>query len=216
MQQFVRTVNTTEAFKLKLEHLEREYKIRLQSIKEEISLKEAELSKYSLVGVGGQLGGGLLKFIAWLVMIVGVLLLVVAVGVAIEKEPFAIMLFAFAIVAIMFAAAMFAKSSAIRREAEEKQEEVQQISEDIEMELEQLRKELRTMEHYYHDEMIKQKLVYEQHMLNQQDLIEQEVSVLRQSGPNTATVADDSKECPQCAEMVKARAKICRFCNYNF
>ncbi len=25
-----------------------------------------------------------------------------------------------------------------------------------------------------------------------------------------------SKKCPQCAELVKAEAKICRFCNYEF
>ena len=26
----------------------------------------------------------------------------------------------------------------------------------------------------------------------------------------------DKKECPMCAETIKARAKICRFCNYKF
>lgn len=26
----------------------------------------------------------------------------------------------------------------------------------------------------------------------------------------------DQKECPRCAEMVKARAKICRFCTHEF
>ncbi len=26
----------------------------------------------------------------------------------------------------------------------------------------------------------------------------------------------DEKTCPQCAEQVKAQAKICRFCNYSF
>lgn len=27
---------------------------------------------------------------------------------------------------------------------------------------------------------------------------------------------EDEKECPQCAEMVKFRAKMCRFCRYEF
>lgn len=27
---------------------------------------------------------------------------------------------------------------------------------------------------------------------------------------------DNEKECPQCAEMVKSKAKICRFCRYEF
>lgn len=26
----------------------------------------------------------------------------------------------------------------------------------------------------------------------------------------------DSKSCPQCAEMVKSEARICRYCNYKF
>src|SRR5690606_23682522 len=113
MQQFIRTVNTTEAFKMKLDHLEREYKIKVQSIKEEISLKESELTRYNFVGVGGQLGGGLLKFIAWIIMIVGVILLASGIVVAIEKEPLAVMLLAFAIIAVMVATFMLIKGSAI-------------------------------------------------------------------------------------------------------
>ena len=26
----------------------------------------------------------------------------------------------------------------------------------------------------------------------------------------------DSKKCPQCAEIVKAEARVCRFCNHTF
>ncbi len=54
--------------------MEREYKIKLQSIKEEIAQKESELTKYSLTGVGGQLGGGILRFIGWVVLIVSVMI----------------------------------------------------------------------------------------------------------------------------------------------
>lgn len=27
---------------------------------------------------------------------------------------------------------------------------------------------------------------------------------------------DDAKECPQCAEVIRAKAKVCRFCGYSF
>ena len=34
--------------------------------------------------------------------------------------------------------------------------------------------------------------------------------------PEKTISIDDNKKCPQCAEIVKAEAKICRFCNYQF
>jgi uncharacterized membrane protein YhdT len=30
------------------------------------------------------------------------------------------------------------------------------------------------------------------------------------------TIEDETKKCPRCAEMVKAEAKVCRFCGHNF
>lgn len=69
------------------------------------------------------------------------------------------------------------------------------------------------MEAKYQSEMNKQKDIFQQHMLNQQELIEQEVLIIQHTA---ATTSDDSKECPQCAEIVKAKAKLCRFCNYKF
>jgi hypothetical protein len=39
-------------------------------------------------------------------------------------------------------------------------------------------------------------------------------------GPNNYVNEDDyyeeEKECPECAEYVKMKAKICRFCGYSF
>ena len=33
---------------------------------------------------------------------------------------------------------------------------------------------------------------------------------------NTESISEDTKECPMCAETVKAKAKICRFCRHVF
>ena len=41
---------------------------------------------------------------------------------------------------------------------------------------------------------------------------------LRESAvaPQAASLAGDEKTCPQCAEQVKAAAKVCRFCGHSF
>lgn len=41
---------------------------------------------------------------------------------------------------------------------------------------------------------------------------------LQQESVKTDSVcpSDDTKECPQCAEVIKAKAKVCRFCGYSF
>jgi predicted RNA-binding Zn-ribbon protein involved in translation (DUF1610 family) len=216
MQQFVRTVNTTEAFKMKLEHLEREYKIKLQSIKDEIEQKERELGKLEAAGVGGQLGGGFLRFLGWVGIIAAALACVMGIALWKEESALAVLFFTFMVIVLIVGIVMLAKGSAIKNEALRKQDEAQRLRKPIEMELERLRAELRSIEQYYQDEMIKQKLLYEQHMLNQQELIEQEVSAIRNTDRDTDTATENSKECPQCAETVKLRAKICRFCGHHF
>jgi len=48
--------------------------------------------------------------------------------------------------------------------------------------------------------------------------IEQEIDALDNSPGFTAEPkpSSEEKECPMCAEMVKAKAKICRFCRHEF
>jgi hypothetical protein len=219
MQPFVRTVNTTDAFRIKLEHLEREYKIKLQSIKEEIAQQETERNRLEMAGVGGQWRGGFLRLIGWLGTLIGVLAAVLGGAVLVSESPgeraYAILIFTFALILLVLGVIFIAKGSAIQKEESRKQEEALIRQNAVETELERLREELRGMEQYYQDEMIKQKLLYERHMLNQQELIEQEVAAIKQTEP-FADAAAEWKECPQCAETVKLKAKICRFCGYSF
>ncbi|WP_230192606.1 zinc ribbon domain-containing protein [Paenibacillus sp. CECT 9249] len=216
LQKFVRTVNTSDAFKMKLDHLEREYKIKMQSIKEEIAQKESELSKYNMTGVGGQLGGGFLRVIGWAVVIFSLLVFLMGFTLVRTDGSVAMVILFIAVVILIIGIVLIAKGASIRNTALSRQQEVQELSHSLETELEQLRDEMQNMEQYYQDEMVKQKLWYEQHMLNQQELLEQEVSAIRQADPATANIVDDTKECPQCAETVKAKARICRFCHYEF
>jgi len=47
--------------------------------------------------------------------------------------------------------------------------------------------------------------------------LERRKMLLEQGNEITAiSTENNSKECPRCAEIVKLRAKVCRFCNYEF
>lgn len=35
-------------------------------------------------------------------------------------------------------------------------------------------------------------------------------------GPGTVVASPELKKCPQCAELVRSEAKVCRFCKHNF
>lgn len=208
MQQFVRTINTSDAFKMKLEQLEREYRIKLESINKDIRLKEQELDRYRNVGIGGELGSG---------FIIGSLACLIGIMMATGNSRSDVLLFGmiFCVVGVfcMILGAIFrGKGLSIRRTAMEKQMEAERHCAAIESELVKLRDELKHLEDYYQAEMSHQRQLYERHMLNQQELIEQEVSAIQQHSVSAA----DTKECPKCAELVKARAKICRFCGHGF
>jgi hypothetical protein len=43
-----------------------------------------------------------------------------------------------------------------------------------------------------------------------------ETPSVQQSEPKSVETGTETKECPQCAERVLARARICRFCRYDF
>jgi len=217
LQQFVRTINTSDAFKMKLEQLEREYRIKLESINNDIRLKEQELNRYRNVGIGGEMGGGFLLLLSWAGFIAGVLACLIGFMMATEDSRSDVKLFGmiFCVVGVfcMILGIFFRrKGLSIRRTAMEKQKEAARHCEAIESELAKLREELKRLEDYYQAEMSHQRQLYERHMLNQQELIEQEVSAIQQHSVSTA----DTKECPKCAELVKARAKICRFCGHEF
>ncbi|MFD2370911.1 zinc ribbon domain-containing protein [Brevibacillus sp. GCM10020057] len=217
MQQFVRTINTSDAFKMKLEQLEREYRIKLESINNDIRLKEQELDRYRKVGIGGELGGGFLLLLSWIGFIIGSLATMIGIMMASEESrsdvlAVGMIMCVVGVFCIILGAIFRVKGLSIRRTAMEKQKEAAKHCEAIESELAKLREELKHLENYYQAEMSHQRQLYERHMLNQQELIEQEVSAIQHHSASTA----DMKECPKCAEIVKARAKICRFCGHEF
>ena len=76
-------------------------------------------------------------------------------------------------------------------------EELQQLIAQVESELKKYKNEMRSI------------------------ILEQERDIKEEKDENitddfTFSESQDTKECPMCAETVKAKAKICRFCGYKF
>ena len=217
MQQYVRTINTSDAFKIKLEQLEREYRIKLESINHDIRSKERELDRYRTVGIGGELGGGFLILLSWIAFIIGALAALIGVpllfdGSRSDLVMLGVIICFVSVICVILGIAFRTKGLSVRKTALKKQEQAAAHCESLESELAALREELKHLEDYYQAEMNRQRQLYERHMLNQQELIEQEVMAIQRHSEPTS----DTKECPKCAELVKARAKICRFCGHEF
>jgi DNA repair exonuclease SbcCD ATPase subunit len=218
MQQFVRTVNTTDAFKMKLEQLEKEYERKVEPIKTKIKALNKEIQSLSDVGTGAGIGGGIVKFLGTaLAVIFGIILAIGIIVSAMENETIEgddIAVIIFVVIGFIVGLIIRYRGNAIITRADQRRAEAEQKQANLRVQMEQLEKSIK--EHYaaYQEELRVQETVYQQHMLNQQELIEQEVQAMNQTA--AAASSDDHKECPQCAEIIKAKAKICRFCHYKF
>ncbi|WP_159887557.1 zinc ribbon domain-containing protein [Paenibacillus puerhi] len=215
MQQFIRTVNTTDAFKMKMEQLEREYHLKLQQIDKELAALDTELDRNAVKGVGGELGGGFLRFISWIAFILGtiasfVVLLVLSEG--IDDMPLFLIMVAFSLLMFVLGGIWRSKGTGMLIRATAKQDAAEAIIQQLEAEIAKLRVTRKQLEEHHQAEMLEQKDIFQQHMLNQQELIQHEVETIQR----TSGEIQDTKECPQCAETIKVKAKICRFCSYQF
>ncbi|GGG06948.1 zinc ribbon domain-containing protein [Paenibacillus aceti] len=219
MQQFIRTINTSDAFKIKMEQLEKDLKLKTEPMKAKLKSLEKEYEQCKAVALGTEVGGGLLGFFGSLARVVGTLIFFFSVITGLVDEE-ALNHFLAAVVGVailgivvfLFGLKWKSKAKAMLRQARQRQQEAEVRKNALKEEIDALRDEI-IREHKHYEALIDEtKSNYEQHMLNQQELITSEVESLKQYNNS----GNDTKECPQCAEIVKARAKICRFCNYKF
>lgn len=208
-----------------MEQLEREYHLNLQQIDEEIDRLDAEMDRHAIKGVGGELGGGFLRFISWIAFILGAVALIICIvgfigdgasATVHEFLPVFVGMLLFGILMFVLGGVWRSKGMRMLRRAYAKQEAAEAIVNQLKAEIAELREHRCQLEAHYQTEMQKQKNIFQQHMLNQQELIEQEVTAIQEVKFLSAATSDGTKECPQCAEVVKAKARICRFCNYQF
>lgn len=199
MQNIVRTIDTTEAFRLKMQQLETE-----------LQKREKELARLEDTGLLTSASGSFQNFLGTIAYTVGVLVVATCILAAMNiKEDAG----AYIIMAIFFGGICFYGgyrwkngSREKHREAEEKRRSVEQRKVQVQKEIEDLRAEIKQQQEFIN-----------RHMLNQQELLNQEIMAIQNTSQTTTTsIESDTKECPQCAEIIKVKARICRYCNFKF
>lgn len=198
MQQIVRTIDTAEAFKLKIKLL-----------KDELVEKKEEASKLEATGVFTSAGGGFLKLLGVLayIIFIAAMLVFIPASLSSEDDP-TFRKSASGVVAFLFFSIGFLsrkKGKKMQKDANEKHEIAEQKRQLLLAEIESLEAEIK-----------RQEAIIQNHMLNQHELLDLEIKAIHQLSQNRAQVTEDSKECPMCAETIRAKARICRYCNYAF
>ncbi|WHH57183.1 zinc ribbon domain-containing protein [Petroclostridium sp. X23] len=220
MQEFIRTVDTIEAFKFKISVMENELKNCNDKLEDKTkylnnTVKEYESIKYS--GNNEELSAKTYKLFGRLCLF-GSVVCFLSLWVVYRNMGFLpeIIPLTAAMLGLLFLSIKCKKKSTYlfgvaqteRLEAEERRRKLSSHIQKLTREINELKATIFQKE----QDMNVEKEKYFTHMTNQQELLEKEVHAIS----NYSNEAKDTKECPQCAETVKAKAKICRFCNYKF
>lgn len=199
MQNIIRTIDTAEAFK-----------INIKLLQDELAKKKSELRKLEDVGVFTSAGGGLIKFfgaIAYVLCALTVFVLITTSQFSFNTSEENVLIgFFFAVLFFVTGFLLRRKGKKLVKDAEDKRKIAGGRKQKLLVEIEKLETEIK-----------KQESIIQDHMLNQHELLDLEIKAISKLSPHQGTQLDfDTKECPMCAEAVKEKAKICRFCNYKF
>jgi hypothetical protein len=205
MDKFVRTINSSDAYRARMAQLQNEFDRK--------NKEKRSLSTYVEMGKSGGrvVGGAVLERIAglfYLIMIIAIIVIVISAIYAYSTDNtngmFESISPGILVMLITMILGRFFKEKAERlfKKAQDSYDEMMK-------KIDKYNEELCAIE----DEMANQKAIFEQHMFNQQEIINQEV--IAQYTNQTSSEMNDTKECPRCAESIKAKAKVCRYCNYK-
>lgn len=198
MQNIIRTIDTAEAFRIKIKLLQ-----------DELAEKKSELRKLEDVGVFTSAGGGLVKFfgaIAYVLCALTVFVLITTSQSSFNTAEENVLIGFLAVLFFITGFLIRRKGKKLVKDAEDKRIVAEGKKQKLLVEIEKLETEIK-----------RQESIIQDHMLNQHELLDLEIKAISQLSHHQGTQLDfDTKECPMCAEAVKAKAKICRFCNYKF
>ncbi|MGG1660915.1 zinc ribbon domain-containing protein [Brevibacillus sp. NRS-1366] len=198
MQNIVRTIDTTEAFRLKVQQLETE-----------LQKREKELVRLEDTGMLTSASGSFQNFIGTLAYTASFFVIVICLFTAMVANRDGGVYIYFAVffggICFYFGRRWKKGSREKHREAEEKRRSVEERKVQVREEIENLRTEIKQQQDFIN-----------KHMLNQQELLNQEIKAIQNASQMSDAVGSDTKECPQCAEIIKAKARICRYCNFKF
>lgn len=226
MQDFIRTVDTVDAFKFKVEMIEKELNEKRKDYeykRGQIDRKNEEIKRLNNAGGFERLKAKGTNLIANIIIVMLCIAGVMGFTIMSGGDNIPIAIFSVPITGVILAIMFKVKVKRLLEEEREKISEAQRKQRAFKNEINILNKEMGEITEFISErqEAIKQQQeVYMVHMLNQQTLLDKEIETINNTIPIdnkvNAESQDDMKECPQCAELVKFRAKICRFCNYKF
>jgi hypothetical protein len=218
MQQFVRSIDIKDAFKMKIELLQNEFSRKKDLLEANVLAKETEIKELEQIGsverdvISIAFAKGNLSILSGILAIIfmGIYSYANADGI-IHPEQVIFDLFFFGI--IIYGFIQRKKGKVIQVELERKMLTVSNQITKLRVEIKDINEKIRLENLKLHEDISRQEDIFQQHMLNQQDLLDQEAKAINHLENPTISA---TKECPMCAESIKAKAKVCRYCSYKF
>jgi Skp family chaperone for outer membrane proteins len=201
MQTITRTLSTTDSHDLKIKMIKQNAESQIQTMMHEIAAIEAENKKLSALLLGK---GGLTAIVKKLLFVV--LAIAVIISIAMYQDDSLIMAtknLSYGITAIILFIYIVARVK-YRKIMNERYEMEEKINKN-QSKLKTLRYKIDQIEEQKNRDISNEKSIYDAHMEN-------EINLLKQEMTNAPTDNADMMECPRCAEPIKKKAKICRYC----
>jgi hypothetical protein len=167
-------------------------KVKIELLEKRLQEKENELAEYSTVGIGNVATSFSYASIGVFFGIAGFISMLVFLYFTFAKDSFNIISLFIIVICIFLVMHFNNKSQSNEEEYINKNRYVDPLRKQLEYEINEIITKI-----HKHESLLEQLVI-------KQETLENHVEIT------------ETKECPQCAEIIKSKAKICRYCNYQF